>query len=88
MVKSALLCIKSHIRRRIVVKSKCEVIDMTKATKRTAKGVVAGVMVGAAVSAVSMYSMRPKAGRKLRRKAAKALDSVGTVMQNLAEYTK
>ena len=61
---------------------------MTKATKKTAKGVIAGVMVGSAVSAVTLYSMKPKAGKMLRKKAAKALDSVSSVMQNIADYTK
>ena len=61
---------------------------MTKATKRTAKGVIAGVVVGSAVSAVTLWSMKPKASKMIRKKAAKALDSMGTVMQNIADYTK
>ncbi len=61
---------------------------MTKATMRTAKGMIAGIMVGSAVSAIAVYSMKPKAGKMLRKKAAKALDSMGNVMQNIAEYTK
>ena len=61
---------------------------MTKATKRTAKGVIAGVVVGSAVSAVTIYSARPKTAKMMRKKAAKALDTVGNVMQSLADYTK
>ena len=53
---------------------------MTKATKRTAKGVMAGVVVGSAVSAVTLWSMKPKTGKMIRKKAAKALDTMGTVM--------
>ncbi len=61
---------------------------MTKATKRTAKGVAAGIIVGSAVSAVTVWSMRPKTGKMIRKKTAKALDTMGTVMQNIADYTK
>ena len=61
---------------------------MTKATKRTAKGVLAGIAVGSAVSAVTIWSMKPKAGKMMRKKASRALDTMGTVMQNIAEYTK
>jgi len=61
---------------------------MTKATKRTAKGLLAGVMVGSAVSAVTIISMKPKPGKMLRKKASKALDAMGNVMQNIADYTK
>ena len=61
---------------------------MTKATKRTAKGIMAGVAVGTAVSAIAMVSMKPKPSKMLRKKAAKALDTVGNVMQSLADYTK
>ena len=61
---------------------------MTKATKRTAKGVIAGLMVGSAVSAVTILSSRPKAGKAIRKKTAKALDTVGNVMLNLADFTK
>ena len=61
---------------------------MTKATKRTAKGVIAGIMVGGAVSAVTIISSRPRTGKTLRKKAAQALDTVGTVMLNLADAAK
>ncbi|MBQ7714763.1 MAG: hypothetical protein IJT70_02715 [Clostridia bacterium] len=61
---------------------------MTKSSMRTAKGVIAGLMVGSALSAITVYSIKPKTGKKLRKKAAKALDSMGCVMQNLADYTK
>jgi len=61
---------------------------MTKATKRTAKGLIAGVMVGSAVSAVTIISMKPKPGKAIRKKASRALDAMGTVMQNMADYTR
>ena len=60
---------------------------MTKASKKTAKGVLAGVVVGSAVSAIAVWSMKPKTGKMIRKKTAKALDTVGAVMQNLADYT-
>ncbi len=65
-----------------------EVNTMTKATKRTAKGLLAGVVVGTAVSAATIISMKPKPSKMLRKKAAKALDTMGSVMMNIADYTK
>ena len=61
---------------------------MTKASKRTTKSLVAGMIAGTAVSAVAMISMKPKPSKMIRKKAAQALDTVGNVMQNLADLTK
>ncbi len=61
---------------------------MTKSAKRNAKGIIAGMMVGSAVSVITIASMKPKPAKTLRKKAAKALDAVGCVMQNIADYTK
>ena len=61
---------------------------MKKSVMRTAKGIMAGVAVGTAVSMVSIISMKPKPAKTFRKKAAKALDTVGEVMMNLADLTK
>lgn len=61
---------------------------MSKSSRRTVKGIAAGMIVGSMVSAVTIASMKPKPGKMIRKKAAKALDAMGNVMQNIAEYTK
>ena len=61
---------------------------MTKATKRTAKSMVAGAVIGSVVSATAIMTMKPKPSKVMRKKAAKALDAMGNVMQNIADYTK
>ena len=61
---------------------------MKKSAARTAKGIMAGVAVGTAVSMVSIMTMKPKPAKAFRKKAAKALDTVGEIMMNLADYTK
>ncbi|MBQ7669508.1 MAG: hypothetical protein IJS45_02160 [Clostridia bacterium] len=61
---------------------------MTKTAVRKAKGIMAGIVAGSAVSLITFYSSKPKPAKTFRKKAAKALDAVGTVMQNIADITK
>ncbi len=61
---------------------------MKKSVMRTAKGVMAGVAVGTMVSVVSIAAMKPKPAKTFRKKAVKALDTVGGVMMDLADWTK
>jgi len=60
---------------------------MTRETSRIAKGIFAGVVIGTAVSAVALSSMKPKKNT-LKRKTVNALDTVGSIMQNIAEYSR
>ena len=58
---------------------------MSQTTMKVAKGVAAGIMIGGAVGAMSMAMMKPKKS-KFRRSAGKALDAVGTMMQNVSDW--
>ena len=61
---------------------------MSKTTARKAKGIMAGIIAGSAASLITFYSAKPKPAKTFRKKAAKALDTIGTVMQNIADITK
>ena len=54
-------------------------MTMQSTTMKVAKGVMAGIMVGGAIGAVTATMMKPKKS-KFRRSAGKALDAVGTMM--------
>ena len=58
-------------------------------TMDTAKYIVAGMVIGSAVGTavtVAMKSRHPHSA--VRTKAAAALDAVGTIMQNVADFTR
>lgn len=61
----------------------------TNSTMKVAKGIAAGIVIGSAVCAVAMGTgmMKPKK-KSIRHKTANALDTVGTIMQNIADYTR
>ncbi len=60
---------------------------MTREISRISKGILTGVVIGTAVSALAISSMKPKK-KNIKRKTADALDTVGSIMQNIAEYTR
>lgn len=60
---------------------------MMKENKGIAKGVLAGVIVGTAVSVVAISSMKPRK-KNIKMRTANALDTVGSIMQNIADYTR
>lgn len=56
---------------------------------KIAKGVAVGIVIGSAVCAVAMGcgAMKPKK-KTVRYKAASVLDTVGSVMQNIADCAR
>ena len=52
---------------------------------KVAKGVAAGIMIGGAIGAATVSMMKPKKS-KFKRSAGKALDAVGTMMQNVSDW--
>ena len=59
---------------------------MSKTVVNVAKGMIAGVVVGTAVSVISGKVSRPQ--NKFRKGAGKTLESISHVMHNMAELTK
>lgn len=58
---------------------------MTQFTMKMVRGVAAGFVIGSAVGAMSAYAMKPKKS-KFKKTAGKALDAVGTMMQNMSDW--
>ena len=58
---------------------------MSQTTMKVAKGVAAGLMIGSAIGVVSVTMMKPKKSR-FKRSAGRALDAVGTMMQNVSDW--
>ena len=58
-------------------------------TTDAAKFVVAGMVIGSAVgTAVTVMMKQRKPQSMMRAKAAAALDTVSTIMQNVADFTR
>lgn len=60
---------------------------MTKEASRIAKGIFTGMVIGTAVSVIAAGTMKPKK-KSIKRKTANALDTVGSIMQNIADYAR
>lgn len=58
---------------------------MNKFTSKMIRGVAAGFVIGSAMGAMSACLMKPKKN-KFRKTAGKALDAVGTMMQNMSDW--
>ena len=58
---------------------------MANSTMNMIKGVAAGIMIGGAIGAEAVTSMRPRKS-KFRRSAGRALDAVGSIMQNVSDW--
>lgn len=60
---------------------------MTKASK-IISSIACGVVIGGTVSAVALNSMKKPKKSSLRKTTANALETVGTIMQNIADYAR
>lgn len=49
------------------------------------KGIAAGLLLGGTIGALTVCAMKPKKSR-FERCAGRALDAVGTMMQNISEW--
>lgn len=56
-----------------------------KKTKDMTSAAVTGLMVGAAMGMLAKSMMKPKK-KKMTKRAGKALDAVGEVMQNISSF--
>ena len=56
-------------------------------TMNIAKGIITGVVIGGTAAAVIAKSSKPKKS-KFRRTAVHALDTMGTIMQSMADYAR
>lgn len=61
---------------------------MMKSTVNIFKGVVTGLVIGGALSAVAVGAMKPSKKRMVKKKTAHAIDTVSAIMQNIADYTR
>ncbi len=58
---------------------------MSQTMMKVTKGVMAGVMIGSAIGAVSVAMVKPKKS-KFKKSASRALDAVGSMMQNFSDW--
>ncbi len=58
---------------------------MSSVTMKIIKGIAFGMVIGSALGAGAACAMKPKK-RRFKRCASHALDSVGEMMQNIADY--
>jgi len=61
---------------------------MTKQITRITKGVIAGMVIGGTAGVALTCAMKKPAKSNFRRTAASAMDTVGAIMQNLADFTR
>ena len=61
---------------------------MTNGMMKTVKGMITGIVVGSAVSVAAVCAIKPKPKHTIRKKTANALDTMGNIMQNLADFTR
>lgn len=60
---------------------------MNRNKENLTKGMIAGIVIGSAVGMAVKTATRPKRS-KLAKSAGRALDTVGSVMQNIADMVK
>lgn len=60
---------------------------MNRNKENLTKGMIAGIVIGSAVGMAVKTMTQPKKS-KFAKKAGRALDTVGTVMQNIADMVK
>ena len=62
---------------------------MTKSrTSNIVKSIACGLVIGGAVSAVAMNSMRKPKKSTLKKTTVNAIETVGTIMQSIADYAR
>lgn len=59
---------------------------MSKHTKNIAKSIITGFALGAAMGIAVRSMRRPKS--RLQRNASRTFETIGTIMQNVADMTK
>ena len=60
---------------------------MSRNSMNVVKGVASGIIVGGVAGIALASAMRPKKS-KIKKAAARTLDTVGSIMQNVADYTR
>lgn len=53
-----------------------------------AKGIAAGVVIGGAIGATVVASIHPQKRNALKKSAVNMMDTVGSIMQSIAEYAR
>lgn len=61
---------------------------MQKQKMNVAKGVLGGMAVGGVAGIALAMAVRKPARRGIRRRAASAMDTVGAIMQSVADLTR
>lgn len=61
---------------------------MTKQITRITKGVITGMVIGGTAGIALTCAMKKPEKNSFRRTAASAMDTVGIIMQNLADMTR
>lgn len=61
---------------------------MTSQVNKIAKGVITGMVLGGTAGIAIACTMKKPAKSSFRRTAASAMDTVGVIMQNLADLTR
>lgn len=52
------------------------------------KGVMTGIVIGGAAGMVAMSALKPNKKKMIKKKTANAIDTVGAIMQNIADCTR
>ena len=61
---------------------------MTNQVTKIAKGVIIGSVIGGTAGIALACTMKKPAKSSFRRTAASAMDTIGAIMQNLADITR
>ncbi len=61
---------------------------MTKQITNITKGVLTGMAIGGAAGVALACAVKKPAHRSFRRTASSAMDTVGAIMQNIADFTR
>lgn len=61
---------------------------MTRHVMNITKGVLTGMVIGGTAGVALACSMKKPARRSIKRTAVSAMDTVGAIMQNIAEMTR
>lgn len=61
---------------------------MSKQLMNITKGVITGMVIGGTAGVALACTMKKPAHRTFRRTAISAIDTVGAIMQNIADFTR
>jgi len=62
--------------------------EMTRQIVNVTKGVLTGMIIGGTAGVALACSMKKPARKSIRRTAVSAMDTVGAIMQNIADFTR